>query len=148
MVNYSAALDATFGALADPTRRAILERLAEGDAPVTALAEPFRMSLPGISKHLRVLERAGLLTREREGRVRRCCLVTDPMRDAARWIARYRRHWETQFDALARYLDATGPKEDQAWRPPHKPRQPRSGSPAHSRRRGSGSSAPGRTRKR
>jgi len=103
MVKHRDSLDSTFGALADPTRRAILERLARGEAPVTELAAPFEMSLPAISKHLGVLEAAGLLTRERDGRLRRCGLAPGPMKAAAEWIARYQRFWEGQFDALADY---------------------------------------------
>ena len=105
MVKYSSAqLDATFSALSDPTRRAILARLAKGDISVTELAQPFQVSLPAISKHLRVLERAGLLEQEKDGRVRRCHLNAGPMKDAVKWIERYRRFWEQQFDALAEYL--------------------------------------------
>lgn len=112
MVNYLAnSLDATFAALADPTRRAILARLARGEASVTELAEPFDMSLPAISKHLTVLERAGLLAREKEGRVRRCRLIAKPLRDAARWIAFYQQFWEEQFDALAGYLQEATTEE-------------------------------------
>lgn len=106
MVNYmSDSLGATFAALADPTRRAILERLARGEASVTELAEPFQVSLPAISKQLRVLEQAGLLIREKEGRVRRCRLDAEPMKEAAEWLARYRRYWERQLDSLADYLN-------------------------------------------
>ena len=113
MVKYlSSPLDATFSALADPTRRAILARLALGEASVTELAEPFDVSLPAISKHLRVLERARLLTREKDGRVRRCRLAAEPMEEAAKWIALYRRFWEERFDALAEYLDETTRKEE------------------------------------
>ncbi|MCI0436561.1 MAG: metalloregulator ArsR/SmtB family transcription factor [Gemmatimonadetes bacterium] len=101
----SDALDLTFGALADPTRRAILERLARGEAVVGELARPFRMSRPAISKHLRVLERAGLVQRTRDGRVSRCVLEAGPMRDAAAWVERYRAFWEGQLEALARYLE-------------------------------------------
>jgi DNA-binding transcriptional ArsR family regulator len=97
----------TFAALADPTRRAILARLAWGEASVTELAEPFKMSMPAITKHLNVLERAGLLVRQRDGRVRRCRLVAAPLKDAAEWIARYQRFWEEQFAALADYLAET-----------------------------------------
>lgn len=112
MVNYSySSLDRTFAALADPTRRAILARLARGEASVTELAEPFNISLPAISKHLRVLEKAGLLAREREGRVHHCRLVAEPMKDAAEWIAFYQRFWEGQFDALADYLNESTKKE-------------------------------------
>jgi len=135
MVNYSAApLDATFGALADPTRRAILARLARGEAMVTELAEPFAMSLPAISKHLRVLESAGLLQREIDGRIHRCRLAAEPMKDAAAWIAQYRAFWETQFDALEKYLEATAGMEKKKWQPQSKPRNSRSKSAARSRR--------------
>ena len=113
MVKYlSAPLDTTFAALADPTRRAILARLAHGEASVTELAEPFDISLPAVSKHLRVLERAGLLAQAKEGRVRRCQLVADPLKDAADWIARYQQFWEGQFDALAGYLSQTLDEEE------------------------------------
>jgi DNA-binding transcriptional ArsR family regulator len=97
-------LDAVFGALADPTRRDILARLSDGEASVTELAEPFEMSLPAVSKHLGVLEDAGLLTREKEGRVRHCRIVSEPMEEALRWIARYGKFWETQFDSLEEFL--------------------------------------------
>lgn len=110
MVKHSSdTLDSVFAALADPTRRAILERLAEGDCSVTELAEPFAMSLPAISKHLRVLEHAGLLVQEKDGRIRRCQLVAEPMQDAAAWLNHYRQFWETQFDALADFLARTTP---------------------------------------
>ena len=102
---YSTALNATFGALADPTRRAFLERLALGDSSVTGLAEPFNVSLPAISKQLRVLEKAGLLRQEKDGRVRRCKLDAGPMQEAAQWIAGYRRFWDQQLVSLADYLD-------------------------------------------
>jgi DNA-binding transcriptional ArsR family regulator len=135
MVNYSSGvLDATFGALADPTRRAILARLARGEAMVTKLAEPFAMSLPAVSKHLRVLESAGLLQREIDGRVHRCRLAAEPMKDAAGWIEQYRTFWETQFDALAIYLEATADKENKKWQLQSKPRNSRSRSGGRSRR--------------
>jgi len=102
-------LDRTFAALADPTRRAILTRLADGEATVKELAGPFRVSRPAISKHLRVLEAAGLVSRTRDGRVSRCSLDARPMRDAADWVERYRRYWEDQLDALARYLERKEP---------------------------------------
>lgn len=105
MVNYSSALDATFSALADPTRRAILSRLARGERTVSELAAPFDVSLPAISKHLRVLEGAGLLVREKDGRVRRCHLAPRPLHDASRWIERYRRFWEESFQRLDALLD-------------------------------------------
>jgi DNA-binding transcriptional ArsR family regulator len=104
MVNYSEPLDATFGALADGTRRAILARLALGETSVSELARPFAMSLPAVSKHLRVLEQAGLLARQKDGRVHRCHIEAAPMRAAAGWIARYREFWEEKLDALDRYL--------------------------------------------
>ena len=108
MVKYSSSrLDDTFAALSDPTRRAILARLARGQATVTQLARPFDVSLPAISKHLKVLERAGLISRERDGRIHRCRLEADRMGEAADWIARYRRFWERQFDALEEYLEKT-----------------------------------------
>lgn len=135
MVNYSAApLDATFGALADPTRRALLARLARGAAMVTELAEPFEMSLPAISKHLRVLESAGLLEREIAGRVHRCRLAAEPMKDAAAWIAQYHAFWETQFDALEKYLEETAGEENRKWQPHSQQRDSRSRSGGRSRR--------------
>jgi DNA-binding transcriptional ArsR family regulator len=97
-------LSIVFAALADPTRRAILARLAAGEATVTELAEPFAMSLPAISKHLKVLERAGLITRGRHAQWRPCRLEAGPLRDAAEWIDRYRRFWTESFDRLDAYL--------------------------------------------
>ncbi len=106
MVNYSSAsLDATFSALSDPTRRKILARLARSRSSVTELAKPFKISLPAISKHLRVLENAGLLARETHGRVHLCRLVAGPIKDAAEWTARYRDFWERRLDDLANYLN-------------------------------------------
>jgi DNA-binding transcriptional ArsR family regulator len=104
MVKHAEGLDETFSALSDPTRRGILVALAEGDRSVGELAAPFDMSLPAISKHLSVLERAGLITREREGRVRRCHLEREPLADAMQWIAEYGRFWEQSFDSLERLL--------------------------------------------
>ena len=97
-------LDATFAALADPTRRAILGRLARGDASVKELAEPFAMSLPAISKHLKVLERAGLISRGRDAQRRPCRLEARPLEAASAWVDRYRRFWEDSFDRLDDYL--------------------------------------------
>jgi DNA-binding transcriptional ArsR family regulator len=97
-------ISSTFAALADPTRRAILSRLASGEASVTELAEPFRMSLPGVSKHLKVLERAGLIVRSREAQWRPCRLQAGPLKEADEWLERYRRHWEESFDRLDSYL--------------------------------------------
>lgn len=105
MVTSSRELDRIFGALADAKRRAILRRLAEGEATVGELAEPFDVSRPAISKHLRVLEGAGLVRRTPEGRMSRCELDAAPMREAAEWVARYRRHWEGRLDALADLLE-------------------------------------------
>ncbi|WP_448604667.1 ArsR/SmtB family transcription factor [Thermoleptolyngbya sp.] len=97
-------LSATFSALADPTRRAILAQLAQGDASVTELARPFEMSLPAISKHLKVLERAGLIVRSREGQWRRCRLEAEPLRHAESWIGQYRQFWEHKLERLDEYL--------------------------------------------
>lgn len=99
-----ARLNATFAALADPTRRAILARLAEAEHTVGELAEPFAMSLPAISRHLKVLERAGLIRRSKEAQWRVCRLEAEPLRDAAAWVERYRAFWEGRFDALDRVL--------------------------------------------
>jgi DNA-binding transcriptional ArsR family regulator len=98
-------LSITFAALADPTRRAILARLARGEAAVTELAEPFAMSLPAVSKHLKVLERAGLIARSREAQSRPCQLEARPLKEAGEWIARYRRFWMESFDRLDEYLE-------------------------------------------
>src|ERR1700685_2067512 len=93
-------LSATFAALADPTRRAILARLASGEASVTELAAPYEMSMPAISKHLKVLERAGLIARGREAQWRPCRLEAGPLKDVAGWLAHYRQFWEQSFDRL------------------------------------------------
>jgi DNA-binding transcriptional ArsR family regulator len=98
-------LDRTFAALADPTRRAILARLAAGEASVTTLAEPFEMSMPAVSKHLKVLERAGLITRGRERQWRPARLEAAPLREVAEWTERYRRFWEESYDRLDEYLE-------------------------------------------
>ena len=97
-------LSATFSALADPTRRAILARLASGEESVTELAEPFDISLPAVSKHLKVLERAGLIARNREAQWRRCRLDAAPLRNVSEWLERYREFWEQRFDRLEAYL--------------------------------------------
>lgn len=97
-------LSATFAALADPTRRAILAQLAKGEASVTELAKPFEMSLPAISKHLKVLERAGLVARSREAQWRPCRLEIEPLKDAADWIEQYRQFWKQRLDRLDDYL--------------------------------------------
>ena len=97
-------LDATFAALADPTRRAILRRLTMGEATVTEIAAPFEMSLPAVSKHLKVLERAGLIARGREAQWRPCKLEAEPLKEVADWVGEYRKFWEERFDRLDAYL--------------------------------------------
>jgi DNA-binding transcriptional ArsR family regulator len=97
-------LSTTFAALADPTRRAILSRLTRGEASVNELAAPFRISLPAVSKHLKVLERAGLIERSREAQWRPCRLRARPLKDAADWVEQYRRFWDESFDRLDAYL--------------------------------------------
>jgi DNA-binding transcriptional ArsR family regulator len=104
-------LNATFAALADPTRRAILARLASGERSVNDLAEPFEMSLPAVSKHLKVLERAGLIARGREAQWRPCRLDAAPLKEALDWIERYRRYWEASLDRLDDYLKTLNTKE-------------------------------------
>jgi DNA-binding transcriptional ArsR family regulator len=104
-------LDATFAALADRTRRAILARLATGEATVLELAEPFDMSLPAISKHLKVLERAGLISKGRDAQRRPCKLEAVPLKEVAEWLAEYRRFWEQSFDRLDAYLKDLQKKE-------------------------------------
>ncbi len=104
-------LDVTFSALADPTRRAILARLAHGEAPVTELAAPFDMSLPAVSKHLKVLEKAGLIARGRSAQRRPCRLEVGPLRDAMNWIDGYRRFWEGSLDHLDDYLKTLAPED-------------------------------------
>ena len=104
-------LSSTFAALADPTRRAILARLASGEASVLKLAEPFDMSLPAVSKHLKVLERAGLIARGREAQWRPCRLKATPLKGIADWVEHYRRFWEESFDRLDDYLKELQRKE-------------------------------------
>ena len=124
MVKYSRELDATFQALADPTRRAILSALARGQASVTQLARPHRMSLPAIMKHLVVLQKAGLVTQKKVGRTRHCRLATVSLKKAEAWISQYSAFWETQFESLDRYL-AEPPKEESQWQKNSYPRKPR-----------------------
>lgn len=97
-------LSTTFAALADPTRRAILARLAQGEATVTELAAPFDMTLPAVSRHLKVLQRANLVEQGRQAQWRPCRLTPEPLRDVATWVEAYRRHWEESFDRLDAYL--------------------------------------------
>ena len=120
-------LSATFAALADPTRRAILARLAMGEATVTELAAPFDMSLPGISKHLKVLQRAGLIEQGRQAQWRPCRLQPAPLRSVADWVGQYRRHWEESFERLDAYLRELQENQKQAKgdddaRDPNRPR--------------------------
>lgn len=112
MVNQAPPLlDKTFAALADPTRRAILSRLAQGSATVNELAAPFSISLPAISKHLRVLENAGLLKKERQGRFNYCHLNPTPLKEAVSWLITYEQFWEGQFDSLANFLETRDAEE-------------------------------------
>jgi len=109
--NSSEQLDTIFCALADPTRRAILERLTQGEASGTELARPFSISVPAISKHLRVLKNADLILHRKDGRTHRFRLAASPMREAATWLEHYRHFWEAQFDSLDTYLLATTEEE-------------------------------------
>ncbi len=106
-------LSVTLAALADPTRRAILAQLAQGEATVTELAEPFEMSLPAVSKHLKVLERAQLITRSRDAQWRPCRLNPEPLKDLANWLEHYRQFWEHSFDRLDAYLQELQAQESQ-----------------------------------
>lgn len=112
-------LSQVFAALADPTRRAILARLADGEASVNELAAPFTISLPAISKHLKVLEKAGLIERTRTAQWRPCRLQAAPLKDAANWIDHYKRYWEESFDRLGEYLKELQqqPPQDKEQRP-------------------------------
>src|SRR5687768_1063101 len=114
-------LSLTFAALADPTRRAILARLVTGECSVTELAEPFDMSLPGVSKHLRVLERAGLIARTRDAQFRRCHLDAAPLKGGVEWAERYRDLWDARLDRLDRYLEQLTSKKEKR----HGRQQPR-----------------------
>ena len=111
-------LTTTFAALADPTRRAILARLATGECSVTELAEPFEMSMPAVSKHLRVLERAGLITQRREAQRRPCRIEAAPLKEVAEWTKRYRHIWEQRLDRLGSYLHELQAKEKKHARKP------------------------------
>lgn len=112
-------LSATFAALADPTRRAILARLATGESSVTELAEPFHMTMPAVTKHLKVLERAGLITRSRDAQWRPCQLNAEPLKDVSGWVEQYRRHWEARLDRLEDYLKRLQAKEKKHGRKKH-----------------------------
>jgi DNA-binding transcriptional ArsR family regulator len=111
MVKYQRALDATFRALADPTRRAILAALRRGGRAVSVLAAPHRMSLPAVMKHLQVLEQAGLLRQKKQGRVRHCHLAAKPLKQAQEWISKYRVFWGQQLDSLDRFPSEPQPTE-------------------------------------
>jgi DNA-binding transcriptional ArsR family regulator len=127
MVKYLQ-LDSTFGALADPTRRAILATLMLGEASISKLAEPHRMSLPAVMKHVRVLEQAGLVSQEKTGRTRRCRLAAQPLHEAGQWISQYRQFWEGALDSLERFLNQpeskSETKEHQQWQHRNRKRQP------------------------
>ena len=147
MVKYSDdELDAVFAALADSTRRGILQSLSRGDLAVSELAAPHRMSLPGFMKHLRVLEEAGLVSRTKEGRVVSCALEARPMKEASVWMSRYEKFWTDKLDSLARYLYQQ--EELQTWKKPDSAQSPSSISSAttRSRRRKSGARGPSRKR--
>jgi DNA-binding transcriptional ArsR family regulator len=137
MVNYpGAVLDSTFAALSDATRRGILARLAQqGETSVSDLAAPYRMSLPAVSKHLSVLERAGLVSRQKDGRVHRCRLRAEPMKDAAAWIEHYRQFWEAQLESLARYLEDSATQDRDIKHRKHSAKQQRPKSRAASEHR-------------
>jgi DNA-binding transcriptional ArsR family regulator len=126
MVKYFSSLDSTFGALADPTRRAILATLQLGQASITELAKPHRMSLPAVMKHVHVLEQAGLVSQEKTGRTRICRLAPEPLQDAESWISQYRRFWERSFDSLERYLKEEKSQEEKSWPAPNRNKKPRS----------------------
>jgi DNA-binding transcriptional ArsR family regulator len=126
-------LSTTFAALADPTRRAILARLASGESSVTALAEPFHISLPAVTKHLKVLERAGLISRGRQAQWRPCRLEAQPLREASGWIEQYRAFWEQRFDRLDAYLRELQAQDVPP--APTKPRPPKTKDAKHGRRK-------------
>jgi len=142
MKQASDALGAVFGALADPTRRAMLERLSHGPSPIATLSEPHDISAPGISKHLRVLEESGLITRTRVGRITHCQLTRRPFADAHDWLERHAAFWEQQFDSLSEYL-----REAQCRQPVPNREPSLSGSRATSTFRVTKSSTRGRRRK-
>jgi DNA-binding transcriptional ArsR family regulator len=147
MVKYEdPILDRIFSALADPTRRGVLDRLAGGGLAVSELAAPHDMSLPGFMKHLRVLEDAGLIAREKDGRVVSCELSAAPMKTASAWMSRYEKFWSDKLDSLARYLYQQ--EELQTWTKPSSKTSPRSSSTGNSPSRRRKSGARGPTRKR
>jgi DNA-binding transcriptional ArsR family regulator len=144
MVNYPQKLDATFGALADPTRRAILARLGKGPATVTEIAAPFAMSLPAVSKHVRVLESAGLVARRKQGREHRIALDPAPLVDATRWLSESSKFWEGALDRLADLFTTT---QEESWPERRSSAKRRSRSNGASPRRPKKSTPPGSGRK-
>jgi len=147
MVQYKdEVLDRVFSALADPTRRDVLDALGGGGLAVSELAAPHGMSLPGFMKHLRVLEEAGLIARTKEGRVVSCELSAAPMQQAAAWMSRYEKFWTEKLDALARYLYQQ--EELQTWNKPGSPKDPPAASGGSTRSRRKKSGARGSTRRR
>jgi DNA-binding transcriptional ArsR family regulator len=124
MVNNTRSLDLTFGALADPTRRAILASLMLGQASISELAKPYRMSLPAVMKHIQVLQDAGLVSQKKTGRTRHCRLAAKPLGDAEQWISQYRAFWEGTFDSLERYLLKSGPVSSRAPESEENPKWP------------------------
>jgi DNA-binding transcriptional ArsR family regulator len=149
MVKYSEdELDSVFSALSHPTRRAILGRLSRNGATVGELAEPFDLSPPAISRHLRVLESAGLLQRRVDGRIHRIGLAPGPLQEAAQWLEEHRRFWEPRLDALVRYVEETTKEEEATWKPRKSARTSRSGSSGRSPRRPTRSSRHGHGPKR
>jgi DNA-binding transcriptional ArsR family regulator len=120
-------LDNTLSALADPTRRAILARLAQGEATVTELAQPFDMTMPAVTKHLKVLERAGLITRRREAQRRPCRLAPGPLQEVANWVDEYRPYWEARFDRLDEYLREVQDKREELAPPRRRRKEQRNG---------------------
>lgn len=146
MVKRSPKLDATFRALADPTRRAILARLRTGERTISELASGFAMTLPAVSKHVYVLERAGLMGVRLEGRVRRCRLEPAALREAEAWMADYREFWETSLDKLEQYAASTTREAGTEWQASERDRSQHSNSVERLQRRGSGSGGRGRKR--
>src|SRR5712691_11078998 len=145
MVKYSEkGLDAVFAALADPTRREVVKTLAGGSRPVTELSRPFDMSLPGFMKHLGILESAGLIKREKVGRVVSCTLSAGPMKEASEWLTRHHEFWEKRLDALARFLYHQ--EETHQWQAPkhRSDRRSRSSASSTQRRGKSGARSPNR----
>jgi DNA-binding transcriptional ArsR family regulator len=125
MLSRSDRLDTTFSALADPTRRAILARLSTGEASVTELAKPLKMTMPAVTKHLKVLQKAGLIRQERRAQWRPCFLVAEPLKEASDWVDQYRKFWEQSLDRLEIYLQqlqqhADPPKKRQRKKTPKK----------------------------